>query len=138
MGILKIFEPCIVHEDENPRDVDANLAFDEYLLHFQQNGAPLHLTLSVREWLDNHLPEQWISRRSTFEWPTRSPDLTLFDLSLLGHLKFGVFKTQPDSLQEPQQRIVLECWFISLENSKRSASNFHINCTCDYNKFKTI
>lgn len=36
-------EPRIIHGDENERDVDGDLALDEYLLHFNRNGALLPL-----------------------------------------------------------------------------------------------
>lgn len=59
----------IIHEVENQKNVDGNLAFDEDLLHLQQDGAPPHY----------------------------APDQSPLGFFLWGHLKSGVFKTQPDT-----------------------------------------
>lgn len=119
-------EPLIIHEVENQRDVDGNLALDEQLLHFQQDGAPPHYVRPVREWLDNHYPEQWIGRRGPIEWPPRSPDLTPLDFFLWGHLKSVVFKTQPDSIEDLQQRIIQECRAISPETFQKVREQFEL------------
>ena len=44
--------------------------------YFQQDGAPSHFGLNVRNWFDSKLPGRWIGRRGPIEWPARSPDLT--------------------------------------------------------------
>lgn len=50
---------------------------------FQQDGAPAHYTLIVREFLNETFGERWIGRGVTLEeaiaWPARSPDLTPLD-----------------------------------------------------------
>ena len=52
-------------------------AWEEEKLHFlQQDGAAPRYAATVREWLNEHLPEQRIGRRGAIEWPARSPDLT--------------------------------------------------------------
>lgn len=117
-------EPLIIREVENQRGANGNLALDEHLLHFQQDGAPPHYVRPVREWLDNHYPEQWIGRRGPIEWPPRSPDLTPLDFFLWGHLKSVVFKTQPDSIEQLQQRIVQECRAISPETLENVRKQF--------------
>lgn len=48
-------------------------------LWFQQDGAPPHYSVAVRNYLNNTFPERWIGRRGTIEWPPRSPDLTPLD-----------------------------------------------------------
>ena len=108
-------EPLIVRELENQRDIHGNLSLEERLLHFQQDGAPPHYVVAVRQWLDDHYPNQWIGRRGPVEWPPRSPDLTPLDFFLWGHLKSVVYKTKPDSLQQLQDRIFQECRAISRE-----------------------
>lgn len=113
--LQRSIEPRIVHELENQRDVHGNLSLQENLLHFQQDGAPPHYVVPVRDWLDDHYPNQWIGRRGPVEWPPRSPDLTPLDFFLWGHLKSVVFKTQPDSIQQLQERIIQECRAISRE-----------------------
>lgn len=68
-------QPLIVHELENQRDDQGNLALEEDLLHYQQDGAPPHYAAAVRHWLDTNYPNKWIGRRGSIEWPPRSPDL---------------------------------------------------------------
>lgn len=53
-------------------------------LWWQQDGAPPHYALIVREWLDEWFPRMWIGRRGPIEWPARSPDLTPPDVFLWG------------------------------------------------------
>lgn len=48
---------------------------------WQQDGAPPHWHISVRNWLNDVVPDRWIGRqgpddRACFAWPPRSPDLT--------------------------------------------------------------
>ena len=43
---------------------------------FQQDGAPPHYSLEVRNWLNEKFPGKWIGRRGPIEWAPRSPDLT--------------------------------------------------------------
>jgi hypothetical protein len=53
---------------------------------FQQDGAPPHYAIAVREILDRELPNRWVGRRPK-EWPARSPDLTGCGYWLWGYLK---------------------------------------------------
>ena len=48
--------------------------FDE--LHFQQDGAPPRYARTVREYLHQTIPQRWVGRRGSIEWPPRSPELT--------------------------------------------------------------
>ena len=54
---------------------------------FQQDGAPPHYEVSVRDWLNKKFPGKWIGRRGSIEWAPRSPDLTQCDFFLWGYLK---------------------------------------------------
>lgn len=74
-------DPTITELLEN----DENL-FENQLI-FQQDGAPPHYSLPVREYLNNRFPGRWIGRRGPMEWPARSPDLTPLDFFLWEHLK---------------------------------------------------
>lgn len=56
-------EPLIIREVKNQRDTNRIFFLDEHLLHFRQGGAPPHCVRPVREWLDNHYPEQWDGKR---------------------------------------------------------------------------
>ncbi|PSN44487.1 hypothetical protein C0J52_09059 [Blattella germanica] len=49
---------------------------------FQQDGAPPHFALIVREYLDATFPRQWIGRGSNRIWAPRSPDLTPLDFCM--------------------------------------------------------
>lgn len=57
---------------------------------FQQDGAPAHFALRVRNFLNKHFPD-WIGRNGRTAYPPRSPDLTLMDFSVWGLLKDRVF-----------------------------------------------
>ena len=48
---------------------------------FQEDGAPAHFALTVREYLHEAFPSRWIGCRTAilpapFDWQPRSPDLT--------------------------------------------------------------
>ncbi|XP_074041537.1 LMBR1-like protein lilipod isoform X1 [Leptinotarsa decemlineata] len=46
----------------------------------QLDGCSVHYARAVRQWLNEHFPNRWIGRGSSFiEWPPRSPDLTVLD-----------------------------------------------------------
>ena len=102
-------------------------------MHFQQDGAPPHYVRLVREWLDNNYSEQCIGRRGPIEWPPRSPDVTPLGFFLWGHLKSVVFKTQPDSIQQLQQKILyrsVKVFHISLETLQNvQKNNLNTGCT---------
>lgn len=74
-------------------------------IYFQQDGAPPHYSVAVREWLDNHFPEAWIGRRGAMEWPARSPDLTPCDFFLWGVLKDRVYGKNPHTLAQLRTEI---------------------------------
>lgn len=75
---------------------------------YQQDGAPPHFGLEVRQYLDEVFPERWIGRRGSLEWPPRSPDLTPLDFFLWGYLKTKVYFNRPDNLEDLRQRIRAE------------------------------
>ncbi|GFW94451.1 uncharacterized protein TNCV_2701721 [Trichonephila clavipes] len=59
---------------------------------WQQDGAPPHWHLSVPDWLDITVLDQWIDRKeppdkSCIAWPPRSPDLTPCDFYLRWFIK---------------------------------------------------
>jgi hypothetical protein len=63
----------------------------------QLDGAPPHISLHVRVYLNKIFPGQWIGRGSEaspapFAWPIRSPDLTPTDNALWGFIKERVSK----------------------------------------------
>ena len=63
----------------------------------QMDGAPPHFHLRVREFLNQHLSQRWIGRRTDDDqmlltWPPRSPDATpCDDFFLWDYVKDGVY-----------------------------------------------
>lgn len=92
---------------------------------FQQDGAPPHYSLTVRNHLDNTFPNRWIGRRGAIEWPARSPDLAPPDYFLWGYLKNEIYFTKPSDLNELRMRIENVCARIPPEMIERAVENFY-------------
>ena len=63
---------------------------------FQQDGAPPHLALDVRAYLNDELANCWVGTAAAADdalllWPPRSPDLTPLDFFLWGFVKGKVY-----------------------------------------------
>lgn len=82
---------------------------ERFRLFFQQDGASIHSTNAVREWLNNEFGEQWIGRFSKNPWPARSPDLTPCDFFLWGYLKSNVYKQRPFQNMEHLENCIRSC-----------------------------
>lgn len=82
---------------------------DDYI--FQQDGAPPHWSLKVRDFLNTNLPDRWIGRAGQedkvfHKWPPRSPDLTVCDFFLWGYVKDKVYiPPLPQTMNELLERI---------------------------------
>lgn len=108
----KILGPYIFNENLNGNLYLAflNTTFQDYLeefplgrlrrLWFQQDGAPPHNTLNVRNFLNEEFPQKWIGNRGAVEWPARSPDLSPLDFFLWGTLKALIYKNPIESREE--------------------------------------
>lgn len=72
---------------------------------FQQDGAPPHFAVNVKEWLNQQFPGRWIGRGSAINWPARSPDLTPLDFFLWGYVKEIVYKEVPTTKDNMKMRI---------------------------------
>jgi len=87
----------------------ADEEIQEYI--YQQDEAPPHWHKKVREYLNEHLPGQWVgcagATDNTFcTWPPRSPDLTVCDFFLWGFIKDNVYVPPlPKTLPELRKRI---------------------------------
>ena len=92
---------------------------------FQQDRAAAHYGREVRAYLDTQFPHRWIGRRGEIEWPARSPDLTPLDYFLWGYLKRKVYSTQPESLDELQNRILQEATLIDREMIRNAVTHFY-------------
>lgn len=80
-------------------ELQNNPLYENTNLIWQQDGAPPHYSLLVRECLNSNFDE-WIGRRGTIDWPPRSCDLTPMDFSVWGIIKNKVFAERPlDVLQ---------------------------------------
>ncbi|GBN39196.1 hypothetical protein AVEN_62234-1 [Araneus ventricosus] len=73
---------------------------------FQQDGAPPHWGMIVRDFLDENFSDRWCGRGGPIPWPPRSPDITPLDFFLWGFVKNIVYKTPVPSLDELKRRIV--------------------------------
>lgn len=72
---------------------------------YQQDGAPPHYAVAVREWLNQSFPNQWIGRGGPVSWPPRSPDITPLDYFLWGHVKGKVYQEPPTTRDDMKRRI---------------------------------
>ncbi|GFV56427.1 uncharacterized protein TNCV_1709771 [Trichonephila clavipes] len=72
---------------------------------FQQDGAPAHFSISVRNHLDATCGERWIGRGGPVHWPLRSPDLSCLDYFFWGQMKSLVYETPVNSAEELVARI---------------------------------
>jgi transposase len=90
---------------------------------FQQDGATAHTArasmMAVRQLFGNHV----ISRFGDIHWPPRSPDLSVCDFFLWGHLKSKVYTTRPTTILELKTRIREEIAAIPMEVLQRAMQN---------------
>lgn len=94
-------------------------------LMFQQDGAPPHWTLAVRNYLNLTLPGRWIGRGSPFlPWPPRSPDLSPMDFFLWGYVKSQVYNAPLANLEELRQRIVNTFANLPMDMVDRSIASY--------------
>ena len=73
---------------------------------FQQDGAPPHWGLIVRDFLNETFPNRWIGRNGPTPWPPRSPDITPLDFFLWGYVKDRVYRTPLRDVETLQSRII--------------------------------
>lgn len=72
---------------------------------FQQDGAPPHWGLRVREFLNRTFPDRWIGRDGPIPWPPRSPDITPLDFFLWGYVKDIVYRSKIRNITNLIKRI---------------------------------
>ena len=73
---------------------------------FQQDSAPPHRGLRVRDFLNETFPNRWIRRNGPTPWPPRSPDITPLDFFLWGYVKDRVYRTPVCDVKTLQSRII--------------------------------
>ena len=86
----------LLEEDIIPAIIERELPVNLYL---QQDGAPPHYNVEVRQFLNDQFPNAWIGRRGPIEWPARSPDLTPMDFSVWGIIKDLVYQEPPGDIE---------------------------------------
>ena len=79
---------------------DLRQEYGDEEFYFQQDGAPPHYGVDVRNFLNRELPNNWIGRRGAIEWPARSPDLTPMDFFFWGVVKDQVLNKNPKLYQK--------------------------------------
>ena len=70
---------------------------------FLMDGAPVHFSNNVLEYIDDTFPGRWIGRGTQrypapIAWPPRSPDITPLDFYYWGFLKDNVYKNHHPSI----------------------------------------
>uniref|UniRef100_A0A1B6KCB5 DUF4817 domain-containing protein n=1 Tax=Graphocephala atropunctata TaxID=36148 RepID=A0A1B6KCB5_9HEMI len=110
---------------QNEIALQATLGADFQTFFFQQDGAPPHYSVQVKQYLDAVFPHRWIGRRDAIEWPARSPDLTPLDYFLWGYIKDKVNRTQPTDLNELRHRISHEAQAIPREYIQNAVASFY-------------
>ena len=83
---------------------------------FQQDGAPAHRRITVKEKLREVFGQRVLALGFNVEWPPKSPDLTPCDFFLWGFVKSLVFKTPPPTLEILRVRV--EDAFRTLKNDR--------------------
>ena len=73
-----------------------------------QDGALVHGSRAVREFLQGVFTERIISHHHAIEWPPRSLDLIPCDYFLWGHFINKVYSTLPDNTGELRGRSLYE------------------------------
>jgi hypothetical protein len=99
-----------------------DLPLEEYQnLIWQHDGAPPHAVREVIQYL-NGRHDEWIGRNGTYAWPPNSPDISVLDTFLWGHLKNVVYKQRNQDIGEIMQKIVNEINRLNQENHIITAS----------------
>lgn len=73
---------------------------------WQQDGAPPHNSILVKNYLHEAFPGQWIGNGGAVEWSARSPDLSPLDYFLWGNIKNTVYKQRYANIGELQDSVV--------------------------------
>jgi hypothetical protein len=72
---------------------------------FQQDEATSHIARQSMAAVKRLFGDRIISRNANIAWPPRSPDLSVCDYFLWGHLKSVVYQTRPTNLAQLKTRI---------------------------------
>ena len=92
---------------------------------FQQDGAPAHYSVKVRELLTKTFGDRAIGRGLTVKWPPRSPDLSPLDYWLKDRIHH---QGKPHDIGEMKTRITEEASKITREEMIAAINNLHQRC----------
>lgn len=98
---------------------------------FHQDGAPPHNCREVTQYLNHRFGNNWMGTNGPIRWPARSPDLTILDFFIWGHLKEKVYATPLRNLAELENRIRTEVQNITpafLRNAHRETIERVVRC----------
>jgi hypothetical protein len=91
---------------------------------FQQDGAPPHWSLQVREFLNRNFPGRWIGRDGPIHWAARSPELSPLDFFAWGFLKEHVYKDPIADVEALKDRIQQSVLLITKDMLENTFINF--------------
>jgi len=90
---------------------------------FQQDGATCHTANETLAILQQFFPGRLISKKGDVNWPARSPDLSVPDFYLWGHLKSLVYQDNPQTLDHLRENIRARTAAISQSVLRRAMEN---------------
>ena len=97
---------------------------------YQQDGAPAHYAVIVRELLNKELNGRWIGRGGHIEWPPRSPDLSVNDFWLWGDIRNRLYSSpRPCNLIDLRSHLEHLLQSISIETIDRAYESFIRRCS---------
>lgn len=102
-------------------DVPLSVRNNMWFLH---DGAPVHHTGPIQNYLNEKFPDRWIGRGGPIAWPARSPDLTKIDFFLWGHVKNLVYASQPSTREEMKNKIIETFRNIDVDMLRRVTRSF--------------
>lgn len=97
---------------------------------FMHDGAPIHNSKIVKEFLNKKFPGRWIGRGGSIPWPARSPDLTPLDFFLWGFVKQKVYKQKIQNVDHLKQLIKEAVDSITPEMCEATFSNWLKRLEC--------
>jgi len=81
-------------QEELPRSLEDVPSNKRGRMYFQHNGAPLHSSREVKNFLNYRFPGRRIGRGGPHKWPARSPDLSPLDCCVWGWMKELVYSVK--------------------------------------------
>lgn len=76
------------------------------LIWFQRDGASLHNSIVVREYLNGVFLNTWIGRNDPIQWPARRPDLSVLVFLLRGSVNDIIYCNHDQTIEELQESVI--------------------------------